>query len=219
MDCFGIFAKYWEPGKVKTRLAATLGNEPASQIYRLFVSTLVSRFRHCADIRELCFTPQEQADAFALLAGAAWTIKAQSRGDLGSRMASFFEDSFRAGADRVVLIGSDSPTLPVEYVESAFRLLRESDVVLGPTEDGGYYLVGASRNAVGIFQNIEWSTSRVWEQTVARLHELQLSYQSLPQWYDVDELADLVRLRDELRELSSDNVALNALAAAIDGTV
>ena len=118
-----------------------------------------------------------------------------------------------------MLIGSDSPTLPVEYVESAFRLLRESDVVLGPTEDGGYYLVGASRNAVGIFQNIEWSTSRVWEQTVARLHELQLSYQSLPQWYDVDELADLVRLRDELRELSSDNVALNALAAAIDGTV
>jgi rSAM/selenodomain-associated transferase 1 len=219
VDCFGIFAKYWEPGKVKTRLAAALGPDKASQIYRLFVSTLVSRFRGCADSRVLCFTPQEQADAFASLAGAGWIARPQTEDNLGTRMASFFEDCFRKGADRVVLIGSDSPTMPVEFVESAFRLLRENDVVLGPTDDGGYYLAGASRNISGIFQDIDWSTSRVWEQTVARLDDLRLSYKSLPQWYDVDELTDLIRLRDEMRKLSTDDVALNALLAAIDRAI
>lgn len=219
MDCFGVFAKFWEPGKVKTRLAAALGPDKASQIYRLFVSTLVSRFRGCADSRVLCFTPQEQADAFVSLAGVGWIARPQTQGDLGTRMTSFFEDCFHEGADRVVLIGSDSPTLPVEYIESAFRLLRETDVVLGPTDDGGYYLVGLSRNAPEIFKNIHWSTSSVWEQTVARIGEFQLPYQSLPQWYDVDELTDLVRLRDELLGISHDDATLNALLAAIDRAI
>lgn len=215
MDCFGIFAKYWEPGQVKTRLAAKLGRESASDIYRLFVQVLVERFRRCADRRVLCFTPPEQAEAFAMLAGADWIARPQASGDLGGRMKSFFDSCFRDGAERVVLIGSDSPTMPAEHVESAFRLLRETDVVLGPTEDGGYYLVGASRDVAGIFENIDWSTPRVWDQTVARLDALRLSYESLPQWYDVDELPDLERLRDELSRHPSDDPALSELLAAI----
>lgn len=219
MNCLGIFAKYWEPGRVKTRLAATLGGEPASEIYQRFVVTLVGRFSHCADSRLLCFTPTEQAEAFAETAGADWVAKPQTTGDLGARMTSFFEFCFQSGAERVVLIGSDSPTLPIEYVESAFRLLSKADVVLGPTDDGGYYLVGASRNVAGIFAEIDWSTPRVWEQTVARLGELRLSYDSLPQWYDVDELPDLERLRDELSRLSHDDPALCELLAAINRAI
>lgn len=219
MNCFGIFAKYWEPGKVKTRLAATLGSQSASEVYRLFVWTLVERFRRCADSRVLCFTPLEQAKAFAALAGADWIARPQVAGDLGARIRSFFDDCFREGAERVVLIGSDSPTIPSEYIESAFCLLRETDVVLGPTEDGGYYLVGASRDVAGIFRNIDWSTARVWEQTVSRLGELQLSYQSLPQWYDVDELTDLERLRDELLQPPNGDPALMELLAAINRAI
>lgn len=219
MNCFGIFAKYWEPGKVKTRLAATLGSQSASELYRLFVTTLLARFRQCADTRVLCFTPQEQADAFALFADADWTARPQATGDLGSRMRSFFDDCFRNGAERVVLIGSDSPTIPQEHVESAFRLLHETDVVLGPAEDGGYYLVGASRNVAGIFENIDWSTARVWEQTVARLGELQLSYEVLPQWYDVDQSNDLERLRDELLHTPGDDPALSELRTAINHVI
>lgn len=215
MECFGIFAKYWEPGKVKTRLAGTLGRESASQIYHHFVSTLVARFRECADSRVLYFTPQEQADAFTTIAGADWAAKPQTHGDLGARMASFFGECFGAGADRVVLIGSDSPTMPAAYVESAFRLLRATDIVLGPSEDGGYYLVGAARETAGMFEGIDWSTERVWEQTVVRLGELGLSYESLPQWYDVDERSDLERLRDELAQLAHDDPAWSELLAAI----
>jgi glycosyltransferase A (GT-A) superfamily protein (DUF2064 family) len=95
-------------------------------------------------------------------------------------------------------------------------LLRETDVVLGPAEDGGYYLVGASQNVAGIFEDIDWSTARVWEQTVARLGKLGLSYESLPRWYDVDELMDLERLRDELSQLSDGDPALRELLAAIN---
>lgn len=216
MECFGIFAKYWEPGKVKTRLAATLGREPASQIYHHFVSTLVARFRGCADSRVLCFTPQEHANAFTTIAGPDWTAKPQTQGDLGARMASYFAECFEAGADRVVLIGSDSPTIPTAYVESAFRLLHATDIVLGPTADGGYYLVGAAREtAAGIFEGIDWSTERVWEQTVVRLGALGLSYESLPPWYDVDELSDLERLRDELSQLAHNDPAWSELLAAI----
>lgn len=215
MNCFGMFAKYWEPGQVKTRLAAALGGEPASQIYRHFVTTLVTRFRGCADTRVLCFTPQEQAPAFVALAGAEWTAKPQAQGDLGARMASFFEDCFRNGAEQVVLIGSDSPTLPAGYVASAFGLLHDADVVLGPTDDGGYYLVGAARGVAGIFEGIDWSTPRVWEQTVARLGALGLSHATLPSWYDVDELVDLKRLRDELTQPAHDDHTGRELLAAI----
>ncbi len=219
MNCLGIFAKYWEPGQVKTRLAAKLGGAAASEVYRHFVTTLVKRFRRCADSRVLCFTPAERAVAFAELAGADWVAKPQAGGDLGARMTSFFDSCFRDGAERVVLIGSDSPTLPIEYVDSAFRLLRETDVVLGPTDDGGYYLVGASRDVAGIFADIDWSTAIVWEQTVARLGELRLSYETLPQWYDVDELPDLERLRDELLQTPGDDPALSELLAAINRVI
>jgi hypothetical protein len=215
VDCFGIFAKYWEPGKVKTRLAAALGRESASQIYHHFVSTLVARFRGYGDSRVLCFTPPEQANAFSELAGADWLAKPQTLGDLGSRMASFFGDCFHNGAERAVLIGSDSPTMPAAYIESAFRLLRQTDIVLGPTDDGGYYLIGAARETAGIFEGIDWSTERVWEQTVVRLRELGMSYESLPPWYDVDELRDLERLRDELSQLVYNDPAWSELLAAI----
>jgi rSAM/selenodomain-associated transferase 1 len=216
VDCFGIFAKYWEPGKVKTRLAATLGHESASEIYRQFVSTVVQRFRGCADSRVLCFTPEERSKAFSELAGADWIAKPQVTGALGTRMSSFFASCFQDGAERVVLAGSDSPTMPSEHIESAFRLLRETDVVLGPTEDGGYYLVGASRDVAAIFENIDWSTARVWEQTIARLDKFGLTYQSLPTWYDVDVLTDLKRLRDELLPTRNDDPALTELLATIN---
>lgn len=216
MDCFGVFVKYWEPGKVKTRLAATLGDEATAEIYRQFVLTLIRRFSRTGDERVLCFAPDDRAAAFREVAGSDWFVKPQSSGNLGERMIGFFDSHFRNGAERVVLIGSDSPTMPTEHVESAFRLLSETDVVLGPTEDGGYYLIGASRDVAGIFEEIDWSTPQVWDQTIARLCELQLSYESLPQWYDVDERADLLRLRDELSGFPSDDSTFDELLTAIN---
>ncbi len=211
-----MFAKYWEPRQVKTRLAASLGPIAASELYRGFVATLAHRFREMGDRRVIGFTPAERRAEFADLGGSHWELQSQSQGHLGERLAQFFDEAFRRGAGRVVLIGSDSPTLPVSYVERAFQRLAECDVVLGPTDDGGYYLVGASRPVNVMFHDIDWSTPRVWEQTIARLAQHQLTYETLPPWYDVDELPDLQRLQGELSQMQADELPWQDLRNAVN---
>jgi hypothetical protein len=217
--CFGIFAKYWEPGKVKTRLASGVGADRASQIYRAFVATVSARFAGIADQQTVCYWPADRRQEFAELCGTDWMLIPQASGDLGQRMSLFFEEAFSRGANRVVLIGSDSPTIPREFVERAFTLLEEHDVVLGPTDDGGYYLVGARKRTPAIFEEVSWSTPSVWEQTIARLQAFGLTYAQLPQWYDVDEAADLERLRAELSGSVSIEPSLKDLSAIVTAII
>lgn len=200
MRQLGIFAKYPQPGRVKTRLAASIGDEPACRLYRAFVETLLARFSDVADRRILAFSPPERRAEFEALAGRCWQLAEQSAGDLGQRMQRYFKDAFERGASRVVLLGSDSPTLPVEYVEQAFELLNKISVVLGPSDDGGYYLIGAAERVPPIFDDIAWSSEAVWEQTTNRLRSLGQDFRELPPWYDVDDEKDLRRLRDELSD-------------------
>ncbi len=194
-----MFAKYWSAGKVKTRLARSIGADAAAEFHRLSVATLVTRFRHLADQRLIGFWPGEQQAAFARLGKPHWQTVVQVAGDLGDRMACFFDAAFRAGAERVVLIGSDSPTLPVQYVEDAFASLLTHEVVLGPADDGGYYLVGAAHNRPDIFRGVTWSSRDVWTQTVERLESTSTSWAALPPWYDVDDMGQLRRLAEQLK--------------------
>jgi len=200
MDQLGIFAKYWQPGAVKTRLAATVGEAVASQVYRRFLITMLRRFDHVAERRVLAFTPPDQRAEFALLAADAWTLQDQGAGDLGMRMQNYFTAAFRSGADRVVLIGSDSPTLPPDYVKEAFQLLKTFPVALGRAEDGGYYLVGAAGQVPPIFDGVAWSTSLVWNQTQSLLQAAGCPCGVLPMWYDVDDLPGLRRMHQELAD-------------------
>ncbi|HWB14224.1 MAG TPA: TIGR04282 family arsenosugar biosynthesis glycosyltransferase [Pirellulales bacterium] len=202
---FGIFAKYWQPGQVKTRLAADIGFEPASRLHRLSLETLLCRFSGVADRRVLAFTPADRAGAFAALVESRsvpgtghWSLEPQAAGDLGERIQHYFTSAFARGAQRVVLIGSDSPTLPDSFVAEAFDRLLTADAVIGPTADGGYYLVGLSRLLPRLFDQIAWSTPAVLAQTLGRLRAESCPYSILPSWYDVDTLADLIRLRAEL---------------------
>ncbi len=189
-----MFAKYWEPGRVKTRLAAAIGDQAASSLYRRFVLTLLRRFAGVGQRRVLAYTPAERRTEFAALAADDWMLAAQGDGDLGQRMQDYFVEAFRSGADRVVLIGSDSPNLPVEYVHNAFQQLDRYPVVLGPADDGGYYLVGATGSVPPIFQGIQWGSPQVWTQTVHLLRDADCPYGVLPPWYDVDDLAGLRRI-------------------------
>ena len=201
----GIFARFPAVGKVKTRLAADVGDEAACRVYRAFVETLLARFSVVADRRVVAYTPADSGDDFrrwlaahALIDDDAWALVPQSEGDLGARMQSYFETAFAGGSRRVVLIGSDSPTLPTEYVQQAFDQLRHNPIVLGPSDDGGYYLVGLRDMVPPMFEGIAWSQATVWRETTARLSRHGLAFHALPPWYDVDELADLHRLDEEL---------------------
>ncbi len=211
MRQLGMFAKFWAPGQVKTRLAASIGAVQAAHLHHAFVETLLERFRHAGDRRSVVFTPADRGREFAALAGDDWELAAQAEGDLGERMQAWFDGAFAAGAERAVLIGSDSPTLPASLIESAFELLGHQSVVLGPADDGGYYLVGAARQTPPIFERMAWSQPSLWSETVARLEALQWSYAALPCWYDVDDSDSLERLRAELERAGESDLASSRL--------
>ena len=218
-ELLGLFAKFWEPGAVKTRLAASLGNAAASSLYRQFVITLLTRFRDVADCRQLAYWPPQQMQAFVSLAGEHWEVCPQINGDLGRRMSHFFEGAFSGGARRVVLIGSDSPTLPRNHIAQAFESLKKYPLVLGSTPDGGYYLIGATPPVPRIFDHISWSSASVWDETVALIDRENLTFTELPEWFDVDELDDLTRLRKELTQHDATDFTSQELLQAVDSVL
>jgi rSAM/selenodomain-associated transferase 1 len=200
MNVLALFAKHWQPGRVKTRLAAKWGPQRASEVYLAFVRCLLARLAAAGDERWLAYTPPESQAEFCQLADPSWQLVEQANGDLGQRMAALFDQAFASGASRVVLIGSDSPTLPAAHIEQAFDSLLYVPVVLGPAHDGGYCLIGASGKVPPIFTGIDWSTDQVLQQTLARLQAAEVAYTCLPPWPDIDTPEDLQRLRAQLAE-------------------
>ncbi len=194
----GIFAKEPRAGEVKSRLAAVIGNEPAARLYDAFLRDLVARLPAIAATCVLEYTPATAHAYFAELCGGRFELEPQAAGDLGDRMAAFFGRRFAAGAQRVVLIGSDSPDLPLDRIERAFALLADHDVVIGPSHDGGYYLIGLRRLIDELFRNIAWSTHKVFARTMERIRPLGVTHAILDAWYDVDLPDDLNRLRAEI---------------------
>ena len=225
MNHLGIFAKYWEPGKVKTRLARSLGKIRASQIYFTFFKHLLLRLSEAGEVRTVGFAPAEKHRAFAEEVGEAWGLTPQSDGQLGARMRDFFEWAHRENRQstrdsersNVILIGSDTPHLPGELIQRAFELLEEYPVVLGPSTDGGYYLLGMSESCYPIFDGINWSTDQVLSQTVMQLKKQGLRYALLEPLTDVDEYQHLKKLIERLREQSNTADSFdNKLLAAVE---
>jgi rSAM/selenodomain-associated transferase 1 len=199
----GLFAKWPRPGRVKTRLA---GSDPASApfaaaVARAFLLDTIERFSALDLRRVLAFAPPDALPDFANLSQGRFTLLPQSDGDLGQRMRTFLEHQLADGADAVVFIGTDSPTLPVAYVEQAFTDLEQADVVLGPATDGGYYLLGCSRRVPPIFDAMPWGSRDVLAETVTRLADPSWRLALLPPWYDVDTPDDWTMLRGHLAAL------------------
>jgi rSAM/selenodomain-associated transferase 1 len=196
----GLFAKWPVPGTVKTRLAQ--GNAAwGARLAEAFLIDSIQRFTKVNARRAVVFAPSEREADFALLAGNHFTVTPQADGDLGQRLAAFFARQFDEGARTVVTIGTDSPTLPVEYVDRAFTELDNADVVLGPATDGGYYLVGCAPSRPPLFENIAWSSRRVLADTIAALAEPRWRLALLPPWYDVDTPEDWELLRGHMAAL------------------
>jgi rSAM/selenodomain-associated transferase 1 len=197
----GLFAKWPQPGQVKTRLAAVASPEWAAQVAEAFLHDTVDRLAAVPVRRVLVFTPPTAEASFAELVAGRFDLMPQAEGDLGQRMAAFFAAQVQVGADRIVVLGTDSPSLPLAYVEQAFQALDQADVVLGPAMDGGYYLLGCTRRLPPIFDGIPWSTAGVLAATVDRLPAADWKLALLPPWYDVDTPDDWRMLQGHLQAL------------------
>ena len=197
----GLFAKWPRAGLVKTRLAATVGPERAAAIARAFLLDTLDRLAAIPVRRVVAFAPDEAREDFAALARGRFDLHPQGDGDLGVRMGRFIATEIAVGADAVVLVGADSPTLPREYIERAFAELERADVVLGPATDGGYYLIGCRQRVPPVFEGVRWGGSRVLADTIARLPGADWRLFLLPPWYDVDAPDDWHMLRGHIAAL------------------
>lgn len=196
-----VMAKAPRPGAVKTRLCPPLTPGLAADLYRAFLrDTLALAERLAGTDRGVVFPPTaDDRSLHALLPPAAQCWPQEGVG-LGPGLRGAFARGFAAGYRRVVVMSSDSPTLPPAIVGEAFALLDDYDVTLGPTADGGYYLIGLAAPQPHLFEDISWSTSAVFGQTLQRAAEMGLRVRTLPEWHDVDGVADLLPLAAACRD-------------------
>jgi rSAM/selenodomain-associated transferase 1 len=195
-----VFAKPPRPGQAKTRLAAVLGDATAAELARAFVVDTWSLVGSLEWADPILATTDIDDPFWSELPGA--TVWAQGDGDLGDRMERALRRALETH-DAAVVIGSDVPGVPVAALNQARAALKFADVVIGPSEDGGYYLIGFRAACPhGAFAGVEWSTSHTRADTKARLRSLGLAVVKVTPWFDVDEVDDLHRLRhlgDRLR--------------------
>jgi len=184
------FAKAPTPGKVKTRLAAGIGAHAAADLYATMARETMDRLRSSAYELYACFDPPSSASQVQAWLGEDVTLTPQTDGDLGNRLWCAVRDGLEV-ASQVCVVGTDIPGLDAALVEEAFEGLSEADVVIGPAEDGGYYLLALKLPVPDLFENIPWSTSKVLNRTLDVAHELGLKVQTLRTLKDIDTVDDL----------------------------
>jgi uncharacterized protein len=204
-----VMAKAPRPGKVKTRLSPPLTPDQASALNVCFLRDTTENIRQateggkCAGL--VVYTPAGDEAAFDGLLPDHFQLLVQRGDGFGERLFYACEDLFTCGFSSVCLIDSDSPTLPQGSLMQAIKKLSQPGdrMVLGGCDDGGYYLIGVKRQHRRLFERIDWSTERVYAQTLERAAEIDLRVELLPSWYDVDDAATLERLQRELSDPST----------------
>lgn len=212
-----VFLKYPTPGQVKTRLAKDLGNERACFIYQSLaehvIKNIIPKNQRPYEVR-IFFTPVDKASEIkawlrpflSIIPGDNTQFISQKGNGLGERMSTAFKRTLqrpprtnegkRFSPHHAIIIGTDCPEIDAELIESAFEVLKEKDVVIGPCKDGGYYLIGMARYIPELFVDIEWSTSRVFDQTLEKVQKNNLSWSILKTLSDIDCVEDLYPRKD-----------------------
>lgn len=188
-----IFAKYPKNGNVKTRLAKTLGENVATKFY---ISCASHVFKESLKLKRtavpfLFFPDQEQSDELKNWAGGKFIYKIQNGADLGQRMSNAFAEVFKNSFEKVLIIGTDIPDLSSALINKALSELNKNDIVIGPSTDGGYYLLGMKIFHPDIFNNIQWSSEEVFNKTLNIINQHDLKFSLLPTLMDIDTEEDL----------------------------
>jgi rSAM/selenodomain-associated transferase 1 len=188
----GLFAKHPEPGRVKTRLGEDVGMERAAQFYAESLAWMILRLDRSEFPFHLFFAPADREEKLEELYGGLEEVPlwAQRGNDLGERMLNAVRCLSDRSSGPVLIVGSDSPDLPMEYLRRAREALAEHDVVFGPAEDGGYYLVGMNEPQPALFEGMEWSHPDVLEESLQRARRASLETETLPVWTDYDRVED-----------------------------
>jgi rSAM/selenodomain-associated transferase 1 len=201
MDAVVIMAKEPEVGKVKTRLVPPLTAETAAELYLNFLLDKIDQVKILENVQPyFAFYPESGEGFFQSIAPDNFKLIEQKGKDLGERLDNISTELIDMGYSKVVLMDSDTPNLSIQIVIDGLRTLNEFDVVLGPCEDGGYYLIGIKSKASELFQNIPWSTEEVTRGTIAKAEKMGLKITLLESWYDVDTIDEVKRLKKDIEE-------------------
>ncbi len=201
-----VVAKRPMPGKTKTRLSPPLAPELASALYECFLFDTLDQMRQVSDAQHV-IAYLDECEYFQRLA-PDFELIPQEGHDLGERLDNALTFYLSRGYEHAVIMDSDSPTLPASYLSQAFEVLSsDADVVLGPCDDGGYYLIGLKKPTPRLLREVHMSTPAVATETIALAKEEGLSLVTIPTWYDIDDLASLARLINEMENLDSANMS------------
>jgi rSAM/selenodomain-associated transferase 1 len=194
-----IMAKAPRLGSVKTRLAKSLSLQAVTELYRCFLNDSIDLAQALDRVELAIMCPAADAEELARAVPKTVRVVPQTGDGLAAGLASVFTHFTDIGHQRIIAFNSDSPHLPVSVLETAFDLLTTSDLVVGPTHDGGYYLVGATASHPGLFVSDGMGTANALEALLERASNLKLSVRVIDPFYDIDVAADLSQLADELQ--------------------
>ncbi|MCA1579657.1 MAG: TIGR04282 family arsenosugar biosynthesis glycosyltransferase [Acidobacteria bacterium] len=193
-------AKDPRAGSVKTRLVPRLTQAEAAELAICFLRDTVLNVQRVIDHVMVAYTPADARSHLEMIAPSGLLWFEQTGRNLGERLESVAIHVSDLGFCPFVILGADSPTLPTSFIQQALEVLirDQTEIALGPTADGGYYLVGLNSPVPGLFHNIDWSTPLAYEQTATNATAFDLRLHALPKWYDIDTPADLCRLCEEM---------------------
>jgi rSAM/selenodomain-associated transferase 1 len=193
MNALAVMAREPVAGRVKTRLTRELTPHDAALLYQAFLRDTLGKIGSIPGVSPVvAYTPDTAEEYFRRIAPENALLLSQTGEDLGERLDHVSSELFHLGFSRVVIVGSDSPDLPGDYLELAFDRLGSHDLVLGPCDDGGYYLIGLSCGPEhSLFTGIPWSSSRVFATTLRKAKSMGMHVAVLPRWHDIDTVEDL----------------------------
>lgn len=193
VSCIIVFVKYPEKGRVKTRLAEDIGSENAAELYKRFTEDILESLTDIKAAKLVFFCPRDRRKEFMIWLGGGYQFYPQLGNDLGERMKNAFTFGFKEGYQNMIILGSDSPDIPKAIIKEALNSLLIKDAVIGPAQDGGYYLIGFKKDSFNssIFERIEWGANTVYGKTVDILNKKNISFHVLPQWRDIDTYEDM----------------------------